>query len=418
MAADTEDLCAYRRSARRWIEANLAPRAESAVSGSSSVQDRTAEEIAQARTLQRKLFENGYAGIDWPTEYGGQGLSESHAAAFADEAKDFELPDFGMVGGTTFGVVAPTLLRHASPDFMRLHGPRILAGDELWVQFFSEPGAGSDLAGVTTRADWVDDHWVLNGAKMWTSGGQHADWGMCLARTDWDAPKHGGLTWFAVQASQPGVRILPITKIDKEADFCQEFLDNVEVAPGDVIGDVNSGWSIARTILLFERGGFLPEALLPKPATFAADLVALAQRSGGTDKPAVRQAIGRAYVNDYALTQIAQRIVGLVSSGQVDPAGIAAYGKLAQGTFNPIRAVIALSIGQQPALTWAPGSSAEMAAANAYLNCRLMSIAGGTNEMQRSAIGERVLGLPREPSFDSGEPFREVLKRAAEWSAR
>lgn len=413
----TADLSTYRRSARRWIEANLAHR-DSATPGPSSVQDRTTEEVAHARVLQRRLFENGYAGIEWPTEYGGQGLSEGHAAAFADEAKDFELPDFGMVGGTTFGVVAPTLLRHASPDFLRLHGPRILAGEELWVQFFSEPGAGSDLAGVTTRAVWADDHWVLNGAKMWTSGAQHADWGMCLARTDWDAPKHEGLTWFAVQANQPGIRILPITKIDKEADFCQEFFDDVRVAPGEVVGDVNSGWAIARTILLFERGGFLPEALLPKPATFAADLVALAQRAGGIDEPSVRQAIGRAYVNDFALTQIAQRIVALVSSGQVDPAGIAAYGKLAQGTFNPIRAAIALAIGQQRALTWAPGSSEEMATANAYLNCRLMSIAGGTNEMQRNAIGERALGLPREPSFDSGEPFGEVLRRASQWSAR
>ncbi len=151
---------------------------------------RTREDFLPERALQKKIYEAGYAGISWPKEYGGQGLTQEHARVFAEEARSFEMPDLGHAGGTTFGACAQTMLRHGSPEFLARHVPRMLAGDELFVQLFSEPSAGSDLAGITTRAVQDGESWVLTGSKVWTSGAAYADYGMCLARTDFDAPKH------------------------------------------------------------------------------------------------------------------------------------------------------------------------------------------------------------------------------------
>ena len=153
-------------------------------------------------------------------------------------------------------VCAPTMLAHASPEFLARHIPKILAGEELWVQFFSEPGAGSDLAGITTRATNDGDEWILNGSKIWSSGAYYADYGMCLARTDWEVPKHRGVTWFAVQIDQPGVTVQPVREINGDAEFCQEFFDDVRLSYDEVIGEINQGWRVAQTMLVFERGGF------------------------------------------------------------------------------------------------------------------------------------------------------------------
>jgi alkylation response protein AidB-like acyl-CoA dehydrogenase len=416
--SEIADLEAYRTRARAWLDANLSRR-DPTVTRLRGVDHKTVEGIAAQRAIQRRLFDAGYMGITWPTEYGGQGLSTAHERAFAEEAAGYALPDFGVAGGTTFGVCARTMLAHASPAFLSRHMPAILAGDELWVQFFSEPGAGSDLAGITTRATRDGDQWILNGSKIWSSGAYYADYGMCLARTDWDVPKHRGLTWFAVKIDQPGVTVQPVREINGDAEFCQEFFDDVRLTDDDVIGEVHRGWTVAQTMLVFERGGSADEApRLPQPTGLAPDLVALARRMRRQDEPAVRQGIARAQVNEYALGQLAKRISGLIRAGKADPAGVAAYGKLAQGTFGPIRARIGLEVGGSAGLVWESGVVDDMATSINYLNSRIMSIAGGSNEMQRNGIGERVLGLPREPSFDSTRPFSEVVRSAADWSGR
>jgi alkylation response protein AidB-like acyl-CoA dehydrogenase len=328
------------------------------------------------------------------------------------------VPDFGVAGGTTFGVCARTMLAHASPDFLRTHIPKILAGDELWVQFFSEPEAGSDLAGIRTRADRDGDRWIVNGSKIWSSGAYYADYGMCLARTDWDAPKHRGLTWFAVPTTAPGVTVQPIKEINGDAEFCQEFLDDVELTDDDVIGDVNHGWSVAQTMLVFERGagGAQPVVEPPDARRLPSDLVALARRVGRQHDPVVRQLIARAHINDYAHTCLGERLAARMR-GSLD-AGVAAYGKLAQGTLDPLRARIGMEIGRGAALAWESGDIEGMTPAVNYLNGRVMSIAGGTNEVQRNGIGERALGLPREPSFDTDRPFNEVIRNARHWSGK
>jgi alkylation response protein AidB-like acyl-CoA dehydrogenase len=419
--ADTISLDDYRAQVRAWLPENLAAQDPGAPGARlRGVDHKTVEGVVAERVIQRKLFDAGYAGISWPAQYGGQGLTPAHERIFQEESRGYRTPDLGVAGGTTFGVCARTMLVHASPEFLTRHVPKILAGEELWVQFFSEPGAGSDLAGVTTRATRDGEQWILSGSKIWSSGAYYADWGMCLARTDWDVPKHRGLTWFGVKIDQPGVTVQPVREINGDAEFCQEFFDDARVGDEERIGEVNQGWTVAQTLLVFERGATGEDPpKLPSHRDLAPDLVALARRFGREDDPTVRQLIARAHVNDYAIGQLARRIAGLIQAGgRGDPAGIAAYGKLAQGTFTAERAKIGLTVGRGGALVWDHGDVNGMRAAVNYLNGRVQSIAGGTNEMQRNGIGERVLGLPREPSFDSNRPFSEVVRTASAWSGK
>jgi alkylation response protein AidB-like acyl-CoA dehydrogenase len=413
------DIDTFRQQARGWLEDNLDRRDPGQPGPRPRGADhKTVEGIAVQRVIQRKLFDGGYAGISFPKEYGGAGLTLAHERAFNEEARGYATPELGVAGGTTFGVCARTMIAHASPEFLGAHIPRILAGEELWVQFFSEPEAGSDLAGIRTRATRDGERWILSGAKIWSSGAYYADYGMCLARTNWDVPKHRGLTWFAVRTSAPGVTVQPITEINGDAEFCQEFFDDVELSDADVIGEVDQGWRVAQTMLVFERGG--GGSSLPAAAArhdLAPDLVAVARKSDRHKDPVVRQLIARAHINDYAQDQLALRIAARLATNGMD-AGVAAYGKLASGTLASIRARLGLQIGGAEALLWEHGDFEGSRSSLNYLNGRMASIAGGTNEMQRNGIGERVLGLPREPSFDSTKPFNEVVRNARNWSGK
>ncbi|MFI5047831.1 MAG: acyl-CoA dehydrogenase family protein [Acidimicrobiia bacterium] len=421
--ASTElpDLDDYRAQARAWLEANLERRDPDAPVRLRGTEHRTRETTKAEKAIQRRLYDGGYAGITVAKEHGGRGLTGAHARAFNEEARGFRTPDFGVAGGTTFGVCLNTMLAHASPEFLTRHVPRILAGDELFVQFFSEPGAGSDLAGITTKAERDGDRWILNGSKIWSSGANYADYGMCLTRTNWDVPKHRGLTWFAVKIEQPGVTVQPVREINGDAEFCQEFFDDVELTADEIIGEVDQGWTVAQTMLVLERGASDGggEREIPRgsgPRKLAPDLVALATSVGREQDPYVRQLIARAHVLDYVSGELAARIGEHIRIGTANAMGIAAYGKLFQGTIHPLRARTAMEIGQGVALTWDEGDLAGMAPSLNYLNSRVISIAGGTNEVQRNGIGERVLGLPREPSFDTNRPFRDVVRDAANWT--
>ena len=277
------DIDQFRAQARAWIAANLEPRPTEA--GRELGGDKTAADIDAARALQRRLFDAGYAGISFPAEYGGGGLTAAHERAFREEAADYVTPDLGVAGGVTFGPIARSLLGHATPEFLQRHIPKILSGEEIWCQFYSEPEAGSDLAGIRTRATRDGDHWILNGSKIWSSGAYYADWAMCLARTDWDVPKHRGLTWFAVPTDAEGVTVNQITQINGNAEFCEEFLDDVVVTDDDIIGEVNRGWSVTQTMLVYERGAGESNVTVLEPRDLAPDLVALARRVGRTRDP-------------------------------------------------------------------------------------------------------------------------------------
>jgi alkylation response protein AidB-like acyl-CoA dehydrogenase len=412
----------YRSQVRDWLASHIPARttADNTIPRRLRAEE-TAESVDRARALQRTLFDGGYAGITVPKEYGGQGLSTAHEQIFDDEAQRYAVPDFGVFNDTTYGLCAPTILAYGSEHYKRAHIPRILAGEELWVQLFSEPDAGSDLAAVTTRAERNGDTWLLTGSKIWTSGAALADYGLCLARTNWDVPKHRGVTWFGVPMDADGVTVQPLREISGGSEFCQEYFDNVLLTDDDVVGEVDQGWTVAQTVLALERAASpAPEDLFPSASgarQLAPDLVELARRRGIEREGRTRQQIARAHINDWIQLQLAARIDLMIDQGMIDP-GTAAYNKLALGVFEPIRASIAMEIGGAPAVAWRPDDFLGSTTSLNYLNGRINSIAGGTNEMQRNGIGERVLGLPREPSFDRDKPFKEVRRAAQEWTGR
>jgi alkylation response protein AidB-like acyl-CoA dehydrogenase len=276
------------------------------------------------------------------------------------------------------------------------------------------------MAGVTTTATRDGDNWILSGSKIWSSGAYYADYGMCLARTDWDVPKHRGLTWFAVPTSAPGVTVEPLQEITGDIEFCKETFDDVVIPDADRIGEVNDGWTVAQTALLYEReassGGRTTTAPASQVGALAPDLVALARRVGRERDPHVRQLIARAHTQDWALGQLGVRVGQLMREAGPAGAAIVSYIKLAAGTVEPERAQAAMAIGGGAAIAWPRGDQLGVTTSLGYLNARVTSIAGGSNEMQRNGVGERVLGLPREPSFDRDKPFREVVADAAAWS--
>jgi alkylation response protein AidB-like acyl-CoA dehydrogenase len=300
----------------------------------------------------------------------------------------------------------------------------MLALDEVWVQLLSDPSAGSDLAGITTTAVRDGDHWVLNGSKIWTSGARFANYGMCLARTDWDVPKHRGLTWFGVPLTREGVTVEPIRQITGlTSEFCQEFFDDVILTEDDVIGDVNNGWAIAQTVLMYERGGGDSEAGLDRespnlpPLGFAPDLVSLAAARGVEHEGRIKQRIAHAYVNDFMRQELDRRVQTMMAKGNPNLA-MAAFVKMGWGVVGAERARIALELGGPRMAAWKPDDRVAAGTVLDYLMGRQGAIAGGTNEMQRNSIGERLLGLPREPSFDRDKPFNEVQRLAKAWTGK
>ncbi|WP_375501602.1 acyl-CoA dehydrogenase family protein [uncultured Jatrophihabitans sp.] len=413
----TAELERFRRDARSWLAANLQLDVPGG-RGARRFRHLTPEDVTAERALQRRLFDAGYAGIATPTEYGGQGLSQAHQRAFDQEAAAYRLPDFGVVSGTT-ELCLRTMLAHGGPDLLVGHVPRILAGDEVWAQFFSETEAGSDLAGVRTRAEWRDGRWVINGGKVWSSGAYFCDYGMALTRTNWTVPKHRGLTWFAIPLTAPGVSVLPINQINGDTEFCQEFFDDVTIEDSERIGAVDDGWTVAQTVLVLERG-FAEEGATSSAnlAGEVSDLIRLARKSGNSDDPVVRQQVAAAMISDFAVATVEERVQEHMAVNGSADAGVAAYAALAAGVAAPERAKIAIRIAGLHALMWSTDDPGGAVIAEEYLNSRRKAIAGGTNEIQRNAIGERVLGLPREPSFDSRKPFGEVIRDAKNWNGR
>lgn len=416
--ADTTDLEAYRARARDWLAANLPERRGPLLR---AAHDITAQQLAAERAGQRSVYEAGYLGITLPTEYGGQGLTDAHQRIWQEESARYALPaPGGIASAVTLGIVLPTLLAHAGEEQKREWIPAILRGDELWCQLLSEPGAGSDLAGILTRATRDGDAWVLNGTKVWSSGALAADFGICLARTDWDVPKHRGLTWFKVPLHDPAVTVRPIREINGSAEFCEEFLDDVVVGDDMVIGGANEGWPIANTMLNTERSGgalagHLPKA--PRRRRLAPDLVHLAEQRGLADDGGTRQLIARAHISDWLQGQLLKRVGTAVMSGRLDPTAVSLV-KLRTGIHDPERAAIALEIAGRTGIAWPADDEQAGAPAVNFLNGRVMSIAGGSNEIQRNIVSERLLGLPREPSVDGDKPFREVLRDAKSWGTR
>ncbi len=366
----------------------------------------------EARRLQRTLFDGGFVGLCFPVEYGGQGLTRAHQRAFTQESLPYRMPILFNV--PTLSILAPTILEFGTEEQKLRHLPAILRGEELWVQFLSEPSGGSDLAGLVTQATRDGDVFVLNGSKIWSSGAFRSDYALCLARTDPHVPKHQGLTMFIVKIHQPGIEVVRIKMVNGASEFCQEFFDDVAIPAEDVLGQVDDGWTVASRLLYHERdavGGGSPYLSgatvgISDRAGNRSEYAELAHAAGRSDDPAVRRLVAEARVGDRVFQQLTERVATGIRTGAL-PAPAGAIARLFAATNSERHFDVGLDIAGAAAAAWEEGDPGGRHG-GLFLLRQANSLGGGSSEMARNIISERVLGMPREYAPDRDRPFDEV----------
>jgi alkylation response protein AidB-like acyl-CoA dehydrogenase len=406
--AGREDLDAYRQRLRAWLADSMPELAPGADWDPLRDDD---DRASRARELQRRLYDGGFAGICYPREYGGQGLPIEYQRVFDQESQGYELPALFSV--PTLSICGPTVLEFGTEAQKQRYIPAFIRGDELWVQFMSEPSGGSDMAGALTRATRDGDVFLLNGSKIWSTYAYRSDFALCLARTNWDVPKHRGLTMFIVPIHHPGITVNQIKMVDGTEEFCEEFFDDAAIPAENVLGQVDDGWTVATRLLFHERaavGGASPYTSgrsAGRTETLVDDLVELAKARGKGDDPLVRRLIGQVEALSIVQGQLAQRVrAGLETGHFAGPAG--SLVRLFAGTASVERAKIALEIAGDEAVVW--DADADGRFGLAYIRRQSSSLGGGSTEMARNIISERVLGMPREYAADRDVAFREVRR--------
>ena len=352
-----------------------------------------------ARKQQR-----GYHAVDWPVEFGGLGLTKAHAVAFNRVEQDYETPSSHELFAVTKRLIAPTIARFGTPEQKaRFVGP-LLATEILCCQLFSEPGAGSDLAGLACRAARDGDEWILNGQKVWTSGAQFADWGLLIARSDPDVAKHRGMTAFMLPLDHPGVDIRPIKQMSGGSAFNEVFISDARIPDSLRVGEQGDGWNVALTTLGYERDRSEEGASGASGGSWE-QLLGTARAVGVTGSPVIRDAMMRMYVHRRVETLLNRRAADLARSGQPGPEG--SLGKIfwTEG-MRMMSDVVSLVLG--PRLVADAGEWGTYEWNEHVLGAPGYRIAGGSDEIQRNIIGERVLGLPREPRVDRDLPWKDV----------
>ena len=409
MSDDVESLDELRARARSWIHEHLKPVGPVMVSlRTLRTDEEELAEIAREREVQRMLFDAGLAGICVPREYGGQGLTPAHQIVLNEELEGYEFPSRFQV--PTFTPCLAVLLDFGTEEQKQRHVPAILKGEELWMQFLSEPSGGSDVAGALTSAVRDGDEWILNGSKVWTTGAWWSDWGLCLARTNWEVPKHRGLSVFMLPIRQEGVEVHRIEMLNGNREFCQEFLSDVRVPDSDRIGEVDDGWTVGTRWMFHERMLFnSPLVTFPVGTMRTGDesLLALARDAGRDQDPIARDLVGEARALELTGDALRRRIALGVSTGTMSqPAS--AVARLWGGMAHTRRATIALELAGDMGGAWVAEDGLPTVAAEDFLLRQVSCIGGGTTEMARNVISERVLGMPRERTLDRDVPFRDV----------
>lgn len=384
---DSPEEAQFRKELRDWI-ASAKPADAGPQAG------RGAEDVSKA--WSKSLFDAGYAGLTWPKEYGGQGAPYTHQAIFLEESARAETPEhIGVIG---LGMAGPTIIAHGTDAQKEKHLGRILSGEDVWCQGFSEPGSGSDLASLKTRGERDGDEFVVNGQKVWSSFAHIADWCILMVRTDPSAPKHKGITYLLVDMHSPGVEVRPLKQITGDPEFNEIFFSDARVPVSNVVGEVNDGWRVAMTTLMHERGtlGF---ALTARLEVLVNKLIqtAMTERSDGTrpaDDPLIRDEISQQWIDLQALRFTNYRaLTGLMKTGIPGPEGSIA--KLHWSETNQRLTKLALRVlGPESQLDGSDGFW------NGFwqyqqLRSRGNTIEAGTSEVLRNIVAERVLGLPR-----------------------
>ncbi len=396
---DTPEQAAFRAQARAWLQEHK-HEAPAASTGEDSP-----EYLNERRRWQGKLAEAGLAGVTWPKDFGGQGLGPIENVIVGQEIAAAEVPNILDVIGV--GMLGPTIIAHGTDEQKARYLGPMLHGDEVWCQMFSEPGAGSDLAAVATRAKQQDDgSWVLNGQKVWTTNAQFAEYGLLLARTDPEMHKHKGLTMFVIPMDADGVTIRGLRQISGEAEFNEVFFDDVRLDADAVCGPVNGGWGTALTTLMFER---LTIGLGSASSGYRADRYAkaIAADPVAARDPEVRHRLGDIAMDLAAVRWQSYRTLSALTQGQI-PGPESGLAKVT--TVNA-----AIAAGELIADVIGP-DALDTAGEWSYMISFLPGLksAGGTEEILRNTIGERVLGLPPEPRLDKGIPFSELRAKEKE----
>jgi alkylation response protein AidB-like acyl-CoA dehydrogenase len=409
---EIESVESFRARARAWIRENLAPVGSRPMFGEMSDEQEMAE-MQRQRGLQRQLFDAGFAGISVPKEYGGAGLTPAHNDAFSQEITGFDYPSMLQVPNMT--PCMAVILEFGTHEQKLRHVPAILKGEHYWVQFLSEPSSASDAAGAQTLATRDGDEWLLNGSKIWSSGAWRADFGLTLARTNPDVPKHRGLSVFLVPAHAPGIEMHRIEMLNGSKEFCQEFFTDVRIPENERLGAVDDGWTIGIRWLYHERS-FALSPYTTRPGGggegFGASdgsLVRLARKTGRIDDPVARDLIGEVRA-DTIVAGLAQRRIGQgMRTGYLTDQG-AALSRLLAGVNGTRASNVAFELSGPSGVAWEEDDDDIGRRGIGFLSRQAGQIGGGTTEMARNVISERVLGMPRERDNSRDVPFREVPK--------
>jgi len=379
------------------------------------------------------LADSGWGCPTWPEQWYGRGLPVHFEGLVAEEFRRVGAP--GIASGVGPGLAGVTLLEHGSDEQKKKFLRPIITGEDSWCQLFSEPGSGSDLAGLTCRADADGEGWIINGQKVWNTSAHHAKYGMLLARTDWDVPKHSGITYFVIEMNQPGVSVSPLRQMNGHASFNEVFMTDARVKSADVIGEVNRGWTVALATLaherrlagLFGRGQLqgkgraideyrteqtqvlAPYIWYPQRAGRVDLVIQRARETGQNTNPVVRQEITKLLSMARAAEWTAQRAREGRKLGR-PPGPEGSLGKLCGSNIARAAADVHTLISGADAMLSGKDGAEGGIIAEVLVSVPGQSIAGGTDEIQRNIIAEKQLGLPKDPSADIGKPFRDVPK--------
>jgi alkylation response protein AidB-like acyl-CoA dehydrogenase len=413
---DTPEQAAFRAEFRQWLRATLEPGWTAAIEQGDDDAYAEARQRAEANgwnpfSWTATIGLSGYAAPLWPKGYGGRSAEPWAQGIVREELDQYRLPtvSLNILG---LGLAGPTIVEHGTEDQKARYLQPILTGEEVWCQLFSEPGAGSDLASLGTRAVRDGDEWIVNGQKVWTSIAQFSQWGMLVARTDVDKPKHEGLTYFICDMKASGVDIRPLRQLTGSAEFNEVYLTDVRIPDDRRLGAVGDGWRVARTTLMNERVTLSGVSL---------DNVAF---TGGVRKdawqtfldavpdrrdPQVRQQLARFYAKQTVKEINAFRAASTrAQGGQPGPEG--SINKILNAELNQRRSSYVVGLAGAGGQAWVPGDGAAESRAHAFLRARANTIEGGTSEILRNMVGERLLGLPREPEVDKGESWKAATR--------
>ena len=404
---DPLELAEYREQVQTWMNENM-PKRDQLNPWHPSEDDN--ERSSRNRELQRRLHDAGFAAVCYPKEYGGQSLTVAHQRIIDDVSEGFDMPI--LFSAPTLSIIGPILLEFGTEEQKQRYIPRFIRGDDLWVQFMSEPSGGSDLAGALTRADKDGDSFVINGSKIWSTFAQRSDFALMLARTNWEVPKHRGLTMFIVPIHQPGIEIHTIKMADGTDEFCQEYFNDLLVPAENVVGKVDDGWTVATRLLFHERaavGGASPYTqgkMRQRRADSLEDLAVLAAKEPVGDAGNRRQQLGRLETLNRVHRLLSDRVVRGIKGGHLPgPAG--SLVRLFHGLVGVEQASVNMDLYGQQALVWDEGASVGDHGVR-FVQRQAACIGGGTTEMARNIISERILGMPRELATDKELPFNHV----------